>query len=369
MNPILLLLDHRANRHMLAKVLHPQFPVQEPVGDELPDGPFELVIVDGRALKRLGPQIETLRESVQPVFLPVILVTTREDARLVTGQVWQWIDDMLIAPIERKELFARVHVLLRARNFSVRLAESNAELRKLDTIKDQFLSIISHELRTPINAISGFGSVLDDGVAGELTEQQHLYVRRMLGSADDLLALVDELLEMSRIQAGHLALDLGPMDLASEVKEAVTRLATLADRKHQHLSWMAPEGLPQLTGDSRRIRQVLVNLINNAIKFTPDGGTIEVKVMQDDGWIRCEVKDTGVGIAPGDQERIFQRFTQVDTSYTREKGGTGLGLAISKALIEAHGGRIGVQSKPRKGSIFWFTLPGGKPSGRRRVKA
>ncbi|MDB5099485.1 MAG: hypothetical protein JWM80_3906 [Cyanobacteria bacterium RYN_339] len=236
-------------------------------------------------------------------------------------------------------------------------AERLAQLEQVDRMKDEFLSILSHELRTPINAIMGFGSILDDELEGPLAPTQHTYMRKILAGADALMALVNDLLDMSRIRAGKFALDPRPIRLPEIVAAVVANLEPLADQKQLQLVNEVPEELPMQRADEQRVAQVLVNLLGNAIKFTPAGGTIIVRATRRDGRIRCEVQDTGIGIAPGDIPRLFQRFTQLDSSNTRRAGGTGLGLSISKALVEAHGGQIGVQSELGKGSMFWFELP------------
>jgi PAS domain S-box-containing protein len=232
-----------------------------------------------------------------------------------------------------------------------------AALRQTDQLKDQFLSILSHELRTPINAIMGFGSILDDELAGALSEKQHDYLRKMLNGADVLLALVNDLLDMSRIQAGKFTLSPAPVAIGPLVDEVVTSLAPLAEQKRQRVVVDLPADLPDVMADRQRLAQVLVNLVGNAIKFTPPGGAITVRGCLEPGWLRIEVADTGPGIADDDVPKLFHRFTQLDMSATRKAGGTGLGLSISKALVEAHGGAIGVESQPGHGATFWFTLP------------
>lgn len=239
----------------------------------------------------------------------------------------------------------------------LRLQQNQIEtLRQADSLKDQFLSIVSHELRTPLNVISGFGSILDDEVAGPLTPTQHEYLRKMLGSAETLLFLVNDLLDMTRIQAGRFSLSPQTIDFSGIARDVVEDLSPLAAQKHLELCNEVPP-LPSLVADPQRIGQVLTNLLNNAIKFTPEGGWIRLRAIIEDGFLRCEVEDTGIGIAPENLSKLFKPFTQVDMSTTRKAGGTGLGLSISKAIVEAHGGKIGVQSEPEKGSCFWFTLP------------
>ena len=246
----------------------------------------------------------------------------------------------------------------KAEKEKAQLQEEQIEaLKQADSLKDQFLSILSHELRTPINVISGFGSILDDEIPGPLNKEQHDYLKKMLASSDNLLALVNDLLDMTRIQAGKFLLVPQPMDFKQVVEEVLANLRPLADQKRHTLINQVQDEIPLVTGDAQRIAQVLSNLINNAIKFTPEGGTVWVRAFVEDKCLRCEIEDNGLGIAKRDLSKLFTRFTQLDMTTTRKAGGTGLGLSISKAIVEAHGGKIGVESEVGKGSIFWFTLP------------
>jgi signal transduction histidine kinase len=242
---------------------------------------------------------------------------------------------------------------------SVALLNSYRErlTREQDILKDRFLSVLSHELRTPINAILGFGSILEDGVAGPLTDEQKRYIGKINLGAEHLLSLVSDLLDMSRIQAGKFTLNPEPSRLGPIADEAVSELSVLAEQRRLTLENHMPPNLPEVTVDPQRVRQILVNLLGNAIKFTEPGGTVALSARMDGDAVRLEVADTGVGISPENQKKLFSPFTQLDMSATRRAGGTGLGLSISKALVEAHGGHIGVTSAVGKGSTFWFTLP------------
>jgi len=236
------------------------------------------------------------------------------------------------------------------------LEEANEALRTADRYKDEFLSVISHELRTPLNFITGFASILDDEVAGSLNEVQHSYIQKIMGGADRMLELVNNLLDMSRIQAGKLQIEPDLGDYGAIVEEALAPMRPLSDQKEIALvPDLAP--VPPLMVDERRLTQVLTNLVDNAIKFTPQGGRITVRVRQDGDHVLTEVSDTGPGIAEESISKLFRPFSQVDMSSTRRAGGTGLGLTISKAFVEAHGGQIGVRSVLGAGSTFWFTLP------------
>ena len=229
--------------------------------------------------------------------------------------------------------------------------------RRQELLKDQFLSILSHELRTPINAIMGFASVMDDEELGPVPEPYRPMIKRMLNSADRLLGLVNDLLDMSKIQAGEFALTLAPTHLADVVRDVLAILQDGAAQKQVALINQLPRDLPLLRSDGQRVGQVLLNLVHNAIKFTEPGGSITIRAAKVPGFLRCEVEDTGIGIPQRDIARLFVPFSQVDSSSTRRAGGVGLGLSIARALILAHGGDIGVVSEPGKGSRFWFTLP------------
>ncbi len=234
--------------------------------------------------------------------------------------------------------------------------EMTAELREADKAKDEFLSVISHELRTPLNFIMGFGSILEDEVPGPLNPQQKDYLGKMLNGVDRMLLLVNDLLDFAKIQSGKLDLMPAREDFVPLAEEVRATLTPLADQKGLSLSTDLPESL-ELTMDGSRIVQVLTNLVGNAIKFTLPGGTIVLKARRDDDDLLVEVVDTGIGIAPEDLPKLFTRFRQLDMSSTRQVGGTGLGLSISKAIVEGHGGRIGVRSEKGRGSTFWFRLP------------
>jgi PAS domain S-box-containing protein len=236
-------------------------------------------------------------------------------------------------------------------------------LEQADRLKDQFLGILSHELRTPINAIMGFGSILADGLLGPLNAPQQGCLTKLLGGADRLLGLVDDVLNMSQIQAGTFRLLPAPMRFSDVAASVVASLEPLAATKRQRLVGAVASGMPPMTADAQRVTQVLTNLIGNAIKFTPEGGTITLTAGLEGDHVHCRIADTGPGISEADQARLFMPFTQLDMSHTRAAGGVGLGLSICRALVEAHGGRIGVESTPGAGATFWFTLPIEAPRG------
>lgn len=234
------------------------------------------------------------------------------------------------------------------------LAEVKA-IKELDRHKTEFVNAVSHELRTPLTAILGYVEFLEEQVGGPLTEAQIEYVREILRGVRRLERLVDDLLDFARIEAGTFSLNLAPTQLERHLSAIVSSFRPLALANGIQLTTAIPAHLPIAAVDAHRIEQVQSNLLHNALKFTPSGGTVSVRACAEDGTIRVEVVDTGIGIAEEDLPKLFRRFSQLPSGGA--KGGTGLGLAISKAIVEAHGGRIGVESTPGKGSTFWFTLP------------
>ncbi|MCI0372507.1 MAG: GAF domain-containing protein [candidate division NC10 bacterium] len=236
------------------------------------------------------------------------------------------------------------------------LAEKGRQLEIASQHKSQFLANMSHELRTPLNAILGYTELILDSIYGAVPEKVREVLERLEKSGRHLLGLINDVLDLSKIEAGQLTLALTDYSLKQVIQTVVLAVEGLAAEKHLALKVALPRDLPPGRGDERRLTQVLLNLVGNAIKFT-EAGEVRVEAKAADGAFRVAVADTGPGIAPADQEKIFEEFQQADSSPTRPKGGTGLGLAIAKRIIELHGGRIGVESSLGTGSTFWFTVP------------
>lgn len=237
-------------------------------------------------------------------------------------------------------------------------------MRTAQALKDELLSMVSHELRTPIHAMMGYGRLLERGRAGDLSDQQLGYLRKMMRLAENLSRLVGDLLDVSHIQAGTFSIHQEPIAIAEAMRDVVTNLAPLAEQGEVRVHLDASPQLPEALADGYRVRQVITNLVTNAIKFTPGGGEVHVRacLAGEPPMLRCEIADNGVGISEDDFARIFQPFTQLDMSATRQVAGTGLGLSIARGIVRAHGGRIGVESELGKGSTFWFTLPLATPA-------
>jgi signal transduction histidine kinase len=236
------------------------------------------------------------------------------------------------------------------------IEEKGRQLAIASKHKSQFLANMSHELRTPLNAILGYTELILDNIYGEVPGKVREALERLEKSGRHLLGLINEVLDLSKIEAGQLTLSLADYSIKQVVQTVLTAVEALAAEKALGLKVTLPPDLPPGRGDERRLTQVLLNLVGNAIKFT-EAGEVRVEVTAADGDFRVAVADTGPGIAESDQQKIFEEFQQADSSPTRRKGGTGLGLAIAKRIIELHGGRIGVDSSLGQGSTFWFTLP------------
>ena len=235
------------------------------------------------------------------------------------------------------------------------LEQAFDELRHLDKSKSELIQNISHELRTPLTFIRGYVELLQEGELGALPEEQQQAVEIVANKTDVLSRLVDDIVSM--LQAGRERIRTGPVSISKVARFAVQAARASANEAGLTLIEEIPDGLPLVQGEMRRLGQVFDNLIQNAIKFSQPGGTITVRIVEQEQWIRAEVEDTGIGIAPGEMDRIFERFYQVNGTTTRHFDGTGLGLAIVKQIVQAHGGQVGVHSTVGEGSKFFFTIP------------
>jgi signal transduction histidine kinase len=289
------------------------------------------------------------------------------------GLILSW---SLIGPIQRTE--ARLAEIT-AGDFSGRLDvpnrdelgslsanvnRMNDELRRvygeLETTsrhKSEFLANMSHELRTPLNAIIGFSQVLRQQLFGPVNEKQDEYLDDILSSGNHLLSLINDVLDLSKVEAGQVELEIELFSLREGLERGVAMVRERAMTNGVQLSLVLAPGVDVVRGDERRIRQVVFNLLSNAVKFTPAGGSVTVAAERADGEVEVSVSDTGPGISPEDQQRIFEEFQQTDVGV-QQREGTGLGLALSRRLVELHGGRIWVESRLEHGSRFVFTLPG-----------
>ena len=230
--------------------------------------------------------------------------------------------------------------------------------KEIDQMKSDFISLVSHELRTPLTSIIGFVSFILDGKAGAINDRQRNSLARVQRQSKRLAALINDLLDISRIESGRIQMDQAPISLLEIVTQRIEEIRPQADEKSIQLDLTTPESVPQILGDEARIGQVFTNLIGNAIKFTPNNGEVNVKVEADGNLLHVEVIDTGSGIPPEERQKIFDKFYQLSDISTRQQGGSGLGLSISKSIVEAHGGKLWIDDGNQgKGSNFQFVLP------------
>ena len=330
----------RGRGSVFGRILLECKPVQ--VVDVLADPEYAMHELQKRAGYRTVLGVPLLREGV-PIGL---LNLNRTSVRAFTDKqielVTTFADQAAIA-IENVRLFDEIQ-------------DKSRQLEEASQHKSQFLANMSHELRTPLNAILGYTELMADGAYGEPSEKMFGILKRLEANGKHLLGLINDVLDLSKIEAGQLVLELSEysiQDIAQTVRSTLEPLA--ADKKLAFKLELAPE-LPAGHGDGRRLTQVLINLVGNAIKFT-DAGEVAIKAEVNNGSFHVSVRDTGPGISAADQAKLFQEFQQADNAITKKKGGTGLGLAISKRIIEMHGGRIWVESQVGKGSTFSFTLP------------
>jgi signal transduction histidine kinase len=304
----------------------------------------------------VGPNRETLIESGIRAILAVPMV--RE------GQL---IGCLVVSRNRAGNFAAETVELLRTFATQSALAIQNARLfheiadksRQLETAsqhKSEFLANMSHELRTPLNAIIGFSEVLAQGMFGDINEKQTEYLHDILESGRHLLSLINDILDLSKIEAGRMELEVSDFDLPQAIQNALTLVRERALRRGIALHHAIDDRVADVRADERKVKQVLLNLLSNAIKFTPEGGRIDVRAAPADGLVEVSVTDTGVGIAPEDLDAVFEEFRQVGTADKKAEG-TGLGLALSRKFIELHGGTIRVQSEVGRGATFTFTLP------------
>jgi len=320
--------------------------------------------------------------TLEPAQVPDITVPGAYESRLRENLIASGIRAILAVPMVREdrligclavtrnhsgEFAAETIELMRTFATQSALAIQNARLfreiedksRQLEVAsqhKSEFLANMSHELRTPLNAIIGFSEVLTDRMFGDLNEKQEEYLKDIYASGAHLLSLINDILDLSKIEAGRMELELADFDLPQAIDNALMLVRERAGRRSITLHTAVDARLGQVRADERKIRQVVLNLLSNAIKFTPEGGRIEVAASPRDGSVEVSVSDTGVGIAPEDHEAVFEEFRQVGTVEKKAEG-TGLGLTLCRKFVELHGGKIWVKSELGVGSTFTFTIP------------
>ena len=337
---------------------------------------------DPRSYRVPGLDVELRTAAIVPlrsagVVIGTVSVYNQRDGRPFGDhdlQLLETLGDQVVVGLDRASVLDEI------RRSERTLAAKNVELQRASRLKSEFLGNMSHELRTPLNAIIGFSDLMLTEGVGPVTTQQREFLEAILRNGRHLLELINGILDLSKIEAGRMSLSLAPTDLREAITGAVADTESLRRAKHQNV-WLELDNTPlNVVADGVRVRQVLFNFLSNASKFTGEGGSIILTalgtraplappadragddrklVTKDVVWV--SVADTGIGIAPEDMPKLFQEFSQVDSSASRQAQGTGLGLALSKKLVELHGGTIGAESLPGRGSTFWFILPADGP--------
>jgi signal transduction histidine kinase/DNA-binding response OmpR family regulator len=306
----------------------------------------------GRPVAEVQDRIERAFKDVGALRASVSGTASDPDRQFSTDLVQVW-------PEERELYLFSAPVHTAGKRFIGRLYvfRDVSKERAADRAKSEFVSMVSHELRTPLTSIKGYVDLILDGDAGEVSEEQQDYLVIVKNNTDRLVALINDLLDVSRIEQGRIELNREPVDLGGSIQIVATSMKPLLEEKSQQLTLDVPADLPRVFADSARVTQILANLLSNAYKYTPSGGHIAMAASPEPGWVSVSVQDDGIGLTREDQEKLFTRFFRANNSTTREVGGTGLGLTITKSLIALHGGQITVASTPGAGSKFSFTLP------------
>ncbi len=334
------------------------------------DGNFNVIIADIKLPDVGGMSILELAKEINP-DVAVIIMTGYASIETAVNAVNEGAYAYFVKPINMDEMKTTIVNALRQQRLSREnkrlvddlqrsnklLFEANRQLRAATEAKSAFLAHMSHELRTPLNAIIGFSDLLLGGVAGEINNQQRQCLEDILSSGKHLLSLINDILDLSKVEAGKMDIRPESLRLADVVDDAVTTVKPMVNESKHELAISIAEDLPPVYGDRNRLKQILLNLLSNAIKFTPDGGKLYLETSGNGDFCRVSMVDNGIGIRKEDQTCIFEPFTQLDTQPGERKQGTGLGLALTKQLVELLGGKIWVESEYGKGSQFNFIIP------------
>jgi signal transduction histidine kinase/GGDEF domain-containing protein len=333
---------------------------------KIEESQFDLVLTDMRMPKMDGLQLVDEIAKRKPEIITVLMSGQATIDSAVEG-VRRGASDFVTKPFNLPEMIIRLHKVLeekqrikRLSDFINALEKSIQELRKLDEIKSEFVSVASHELRTPLAAIKNAVQLILKGKAGAVNETQVKFLTMAERNINRLMNILNDLLNLSRIESGKMVMKFEELDLRVPIEFILSSFKPQVDGKSIKLQVEVPPEGPAIYGDREKVEQILTNLVGNALKFTPEGGEIVISVKPYDGdgnMMAIAVKDSGIGIPSDQLDKIFEKFHQVEGSLQRSVGGTGLGLAITKGLVEAHQGKIFVESEVGKGSTFTFTLP------------
>jgi signal transduction histidine kinase len=345
MNRILLLLDNKTNRALLSDWLRQHYEVMIPDNGTPLVVPFDLCLIDGPTLGQLWQEVHLRKAEDAPTFLPVVLITSQQEAELLTRHLWKTVDELIRVPIVKLELQARVEILLRTRQLSQELKLRNEEL-------ESFFHAMTHDVRAPLRAIKGFAQLLQEEEADLLRVQGRHDLERIQSAAAQMQEIVDGVIEFARVERAERQLQ--PVALDQLVQQC---LQHLEQEVEQHQAMVVVDGeLPLVQGNVVLLLLALTNLVSNALKFVAPGvrPMVTIRAATTRQVCRLEIEDNGIGIAPEDHSRLFRPFVQLHGVEVYE--GVGLGLATVRKAVELMGGRIGIISRIGQGSVFWLEL-------------
>ena len=345
MSRILLLLDNAENRRLLEETLGRR---HELASSPLPDVPFDLAIVDGASLRRHGEYLIVHKQEEDPVLFPVLLVTARQNIALFTGPLFKLVDEVVLTPVEKLELIARVEMLLRARRLSVEL-----RLRKDDV--EAFIHAMTHDLRAPLRTVTGFAEAMAEDQSSRLDDTGKHQLDRIQAAVRQMWELIESLVDYSRI--GRKAIKLKTVDLNELMRKCLDEMA--GEIRAQQANVEIQGDLGVVEADAALLKIAVHNLVSNGIKYVKPGVTPRVEISAErQGMVTClKFRDNGIGLSAEDQQRIFAPFVRLHG--VEDYPGLGLGLSATKRVVEIIGGQIGVSSTPSGGSTFWIELMAG----------
>lgn len=321
---------------------------------------INIVLLDWMMPGMSGLEVcEKIKSNTEWSVIPVIMVTAKTSGEDIKKGLEAGANDYVRKPVEMTELLARIRAGLREYKFRRGLLESNERLKKLNKLKNNFLSIVSHDLRTPLNTIVGFSGMMLDGAYGPLKEDVIKPMKVIRKSAQRQLALIDNLLDLAKIESGYIQLERSMRRMSSVLEECCESMALNAELKDINLNLTFPEEEPRVFIDAGKMTQVVNNLLGNAIKFSPKGGVVDVGLCFENENMLIKISDKGPGIAQEDMSALFSKFQQLGAKATGGEKGTGLGLAITKRIVEMHGGKIWAESCLGEGSDFYVSIPMG----------